>query len=480
LTDRRPDRTAPALSTRVLRHVMLPLALMWLAGTLVTFGVASFFTQQAFDRALLDDAYSIASNVRAGPDGKVALQLSPRELTAALFDQAETVFYAVLRPDGSLLSGYAIGAVQPAPGEAYRFSEVEHQGRLVRAVVLRHQVDGADAARGGDYRVMVAHTTITRGALAKRVLLYATLPQVLLLALLALWLWRGVARDLAPLVSLHDTLEKRDASDLSPVAVPPTAREIERLGQAVNALFGRLDGSVRAQREFAGNVAHELRTPLAGIRALVEYGLHHASPEVWREQLQRIGASEARASHRVDQLLALALADENDAVLQRESVRLDVLVQEAVLRHLAKADARGVDLGARGLDEGEPRDFTVLADAALVEGILDNLIDNALRYGGRTITVELEADAKGGTCALAVADDGPGIPEADRRALMQRWAQGPDGHRLGQGAGLGLAIVARYAQLLSARLVLESATPQGTGLRVGLRLGLAPQPVASR
>ena len=193
-----------------------------------------------------------------------------------------------------------------------------------------------------------------------------------------------------------------------------------------------------------------------------------------------IGASEARASHRVDQLLALALADENDAVLQRESVRLDVLVQEAVLRHLAKADARGVDLGARGLDEGEPRDFTVLADAALVEGILDNLIDNALRYGGRTITVELEADAKGGTCALAVADDGPGIPEADRRALMQRWAQGPDGHRLGQGAGLGLAIVARYAQLLSARLVLESATPQGTGLRVGLRLGLAPQPVASR
>ncbi|MFT4266437.1 MAG: sensor histidine kinase N-terminal domain-containing protein [Xenophilus sp.] len=478
----RPARTVPALSTRVLRHVMLPLALTWLAGTLITFGAASFFTRQAFDRALLDDAYAIASNVRAGPDGRVALQLTPRELTAALFDRAETVYYAVLRPDGGLLAGEAIGAAAPAEGESYRFSQVRYQGRPVRAVMLRHQVDGADGAASGDYRVMVAHTTLTRAALAERVLLCATLPQLVLLVLLALWLWRGIARDLRPLALLHDTLDKRDASDLSPVAVPPTAREIERLGQAVNALFERLGGSVRAQREFAGNVAHELRTPLAGIRALVEYGLSHASPEVWREQLQRIGASEARASHRIDQLLALALADESDAVLQREPVRLDALVQEAVLRHLAKADARGADLGARGLDEGEPRDFTVLADAALVEGILDNLIDNALRYGGRTITVELVADPQRGTCALAVVDDGPGVPEAARRDLMQRWAQGPDGHRLRQGAGLGLAIVARYAQLLDARLLLDSAGPQG-GLRAEVvlhRVVGAPAPASGK
>src|SRR5690606_26041147 len=147
-----------------------------------------------------------------------------------------------------------IGAEQPAAGEGYRFSEVMHLGQPVRAVVLRRHVADAAGAEVGDYRVMVAHTTVTRVALAERVLLYATLPQVLLLALLALWLWRGIARDLAPLVSLHDALERRDASDLSPVRVPPTAREIERLGQALNGLFGRLGGSVRAQREFAGTV----------------------------------------------------------------------------------------------------------------------------------------------------------------------------------------------------------------------------------
>ena len=458
-----PARRAasPSLRARVLRHVMLPLALTWLAGTLITFAVASYFTQQAFDRGLLDDAYAIAVNVRPGPDGHVDLQLTPSELTAALFDRDEAVYYSVKAPDGRQLAGTPMPAVEPGLGEAYRFSEFTHKGLPVRAVALRHQVQ----TEPNDYMVVVSHTTVTRGVFGSRVLLFATLPQVLLLVLLAMWLWRGIARDLAPLAALQAALAHRDASDLAPVAVPHTAREIERLGEAVNALFERLDRSVRAQREFAGNVAHELRTPLAGIRALADYGLTHTTPDVWREQLQRISASEARASHLVDQLLALALADESDTVLQRERVRLDVLVGDTVLRHLAKADARGVDLGARGLDEGEPGDFTVLADAALIEGILDNLIDNALRYGGKTITLDLAATPT--HCTLAVVDDGPGIPEAAQRDLMQRWAQGPDGQKLGQGAGLGLAIVARYAQLLKATLSLATAGPQG-GLRVEL------------
>jgi two-component system sensor histidine kinase TctE len=240
--------------------------------------------------------------------------------------------------------------------------------------------------------------------------------------------------------------------------VPGTARELQSLGTAVNALFGRLDRSVRAQRQFAGNVAHELRTPLAGIRALADYGLANGAPDVWRQQLVRIATSQARASHLVDQLLALALADEAEAVLQRTPVELDMLVGEAVLRHLSRADARGVDLGARGLED--EADFKVLANVALVEGILDNLIDNALRYGGHTITIELS----GGGRTLAVIDDGPGITQAQRHDLLARWAQGPDGQKLGQGAGLGLAIVARYAQLLGSELTLDAAGPEG-GLR---------------
>ncbi|MBU2287363.1 MAG: HAMP domain-containing histidine kinase, partial [Gammaproteobacteria bacterium] len=213
---------------------------------------------------------------------------------------------------------------------------------------------------------------------------------------------------------------------------------------------------------FAGNVAHELRTPLAGIRALADYGLTHREPAVWREQLERIAASQTRASHLVDQLLGLALADESRAGLRCELLRLDEIAQQAVLRHLASADAKGVDLGASGLDQP----VSVRGDGALIEGILDNLIDNALRYGGRTVTVDMAGST------LSVVDDGPGIPAAELGDWLQRWAQGPAGRQLGQGAGLGLAIVTRYAQLLGAELSLAPASPTG-GLRVSVRFAPA-------
>lgn len=438
-----------SLTRRVLRNVLLPLALTWLLGAVIALAIANFFAEQAFDRGMLDDAYALSANVQADERGLEFL-LTPREVATVLFDQVESIYFAVLRPDDSLVSGEP-GLQVPLPeAEAlFRFSDITYQGKSLRAVVLVHDLPNP-------YRVVIAQTTRGRTALVRRLLAYALLPQMLLLCLLAIWLWRGIRSDLRPLGELQEALDQRDVRDLTPVSVVRTSREVERLGDAVNSLFERLEHSVRAQREFAGNVAHELRTPLAGIRALAEYGLTHSTPSVWREQLERIAASQARASRLVDQLLGMALADEADTGLQREPVRLDQLAEQTVLRHLARADARGVDLGARGLDEP----VTVQANAALIEGILDNLIDNALRYGGRTITVELAAST------LSVIDDGPGLPDIATGGLSQRWAQGPAGQKLGQGAGLGLSIVARYAQLMGARLTLEPASP--TGLRASV------------
>jgi two-component system sensor histidine kinase TctE len=452
----------PSLKGRVLRHVMLPLALTWLAGTLVVLAVANHFTQQAYDRALIDDAYSVAANVRVA-DGKLELQLTPREMGAVLFDQAESVYFAVLDRNGALVSGHAgLNAPGSDDDREPRFSDVDYQGKSLRAVRL-HDRRGAVP-----FDIVMAQSTRSRAALLNRLLVFTVVPQILLLALLALWLRRTIGNELGPLGALQRTLDRRDTSDLSPVAVNASTRELAGLSTALNSLFDRLGHSVRAQREFAGNVAHELRTPLAGIRALADYGLAQSSPPVWREQLERIAASQARASHLVDQLLGLALADEAHTALQRAPVRLDELASQAVMRHLARADAKGVDLGARGLDD----ETTVLGNAALVEGILDNLIDNALRYGGHTLTIELLPAGDGHGPVLNVIDDGPGIAPEAQRELVQRWAQGPAGHTLGQGAGLGLAIVARYAQLLGARLALGNESDAG-GLRVSVAFAAA-------
>jgi two-component system sensor histidine kinase TctE len=454
--------TKPSLRHRLLRHVLIPLAVTWLVGAALVVGISSYFAQQAFDRALLDDAYLVASHVRRASDasgGGLDLNLSAQEMSTVLFDQSETLFFAVLRPDGSLLAGHpGLSPKQLQEDTKPLFDALDYQGRNLRSVTVhRHQP--------ADFYVVMAQTTASRDSLLQRLLTFSLIPQVLLLGLLAAWQYRAIEEDLAPLAELETALGQRDARDLTPVPVSATTRDVQRLGQAINALLGRIAFSVQAQREFSGNVAHELRTPLAGIRALADYGLRHTDPQVWHEQLTGIARSQERASHLVDQLLALALADEAHQNLEKTAVSLDALVGDAVMRYLPKADAAGVDLGAKGIDHA----VVVQGHAALIEGILNNLIDNALRYGraenGEShITVSVQDTSH--SVVLSVTDNGAGVPADKLQQISQRWVQGAAGEALKAGVGLGLAIVGTYAKLLGARVSLAAAHPQGLSVHV--------------
>lgn len=457
-----PALLKPSLRQRLQRHVLLPLALTWLVGTLVMIGVARYFTQQAYDRSLLDDAWLVGSNVREQA-GRLTLEMSPREQRTVLFDREETVLLAVRDPAGRLVAGTAgLAAAAPQGEVPYQFSDIVHEGMSLRAVVLRLDTPVA-------FEVLVAQTTQARTALLRRLLLYSAVPQLLLLVLLAQWLRRAIEGDVRPLAELQQALDSRDAHDLAPVRADVGTRDVERLTAALNALLQRLERSVRAQREFTGNVAHELRTPLAGIRALANYGLAQKDPAVWREQLERIVGSEARASRLTDQLLALALADEARTGIQLKPLRLDEVVNGAMLRFLARADSRGVDLGV----DNRVGEVEVIGDVTLLEGLLDNLIDNALRYGcpadGGPAAVTLEVESREDRVFVAVRDNGPGLPAGMAERLMQRWSQGEAGQALGEGSGLGLAIVAQYARLLGSELVLQPAEPQGLQAGVSLR-----------
>ena len=446
----------PSLRNRLLRHVLIPLAATWLVGAAFVVGIASYFAQQAFDRALLDDAYLVASHVQRSTDnsGALDLSLSAQEMSTVLFDQSESLYFAVLGSDGNLLAGHTgLRPPQLVQDSKPQFAAMEYQGRVLRTVTIHRQ-------QPGDFYVVMAQTTTSRDHLLQRLLTFSIVPQLLLLGLLAAWLQRAIEDDLIPLASLEEAVGQRDARDLTPVPVSATTRDVQRLGQAINALLGRIAYSVQAQREFSGNVAHELRTPLAGIRALADYGLRQNDPQVWREQLQGIAQSQERASHLVDQLLALALADEAKQTLESTPVALDALVGEAVMRFLSRADSAGVDLGAKGIDHAVP----VLGNAALIEGILNNLIDNALRYGRAEngdshITVALEQSYKHVT--LSVTDSGAGVPTDKLKQISQRWVQGAAGEALKAGMGLGLAIVGTYAKLLGAQVNFKTVEPQG-------------------
>ncbi len=444
----------PSLRRRMLRQVLVPLALTWLAGSGVAVTLAYRFTRDAFDRSLLDDAYELAANVSADESG-MALTLSPREVAAVMFDQNERQFYAVVRPDGTRVAGEpGLYAGAPPEPDGSAFADRRFRGLELRVAMLAR-------SRPQPFIAVVGQTVGGRREHLGRLVLATLVPQLALLALLGAWLRRRIDGELAPLAQLQGQLDARGAGELAPLAAQPATRDLERLVVAFNGLLSRVATGVRAQREFAGNVAHELRNPLAGIRSLAEYGLAQRDPAMWRHQLERVVASEQRASHLVDQLLALARADESREGLQLEAVDADEVVHDLLLRHLPRADAAGVDLGAVGLE----KPLAVRATLPLLEGLLGNLLDNALRHGRPRdpackprVTVALAAEGEG--VRLSVTDNGPGMDEAGRERVLRRWERGTQPTA---GSGLGLAIVRRYVELLGGRFDLGPCA-DGPGL----------------
>lgn len=434
----------PSLRLRLLREVLLALALIWLLGTIVAVGISHFFAQRAFDRSILDDAYFIASGMRL-EEGRLQLALTPGEVRTVLFDQGEVMAFEVRTAEGARVAGNRSLPVPVPEDTGYEFSNLPLREGRFRAVALRLETPQA-------FVVTVAQSTRARTALLRQLVALSLGLQVVLLAVLAAWLHRRIGEGVAPMAALREALSARDVRDLAPLSVDASTRETRDVAAAVNDLLRRLALSAQAQREFTGNVAHELRTPLAGIRAQAEYGLRQDDPGAWREQLEGIVAAEARASRVLDKLLAVALASEARTALHRVTVRLDTAVHDAVLRFLPRADKAGVDLGAEGVEAP----VSVRSDLTLIEGILDNLIDNALRHGTAglahrpVVTVAVHSTPRG--VRLAVQDNGPGIPADEREQLVERGTQGDLSTELRRPGGVGLALVRFYGRLLGARL----------------------------
>jgi len=468
------------LRQRLLQHVLTPLFLVWCLGTAITVSIAYYFTQQAFDRALLDDAYALSAHVRM-QNGEPTLELSSRELASLLFDQSERVYFAIQRTDGTLLAGHTglfdaslDGASASNSGKAnnpvasFALSDRAHLGSAVRAVTLP-----ATAAK--PWTIVVAQTTVSRSRLIERLLLYAVVPQAVLLLALAAWLLRAIGHDLEPLNRLRLALQSRGTRDLSAIPATGDTRDVVQLTDATNALMERVNLGIQGQREFTGNVAHELRNPLAGIRALAEYGLRQSDPDVLRAQFHAIAKSETRASHLIDQLLALALADEAREQLALVAVSINEIVEDSVADVLSRSGDKQVELSVSGLDQP----VTALGNVTMLKGCLANFLDNAVAYGAPRnglpphISIRISASAETGRILLSVADNGPGLAPEQASGLQQRWARGQGSERAQGGSGLGLAIVARYAELLGATFTLDKDADTG-GLCATLALQKPP------
>lgn len=275
---------------------------------------------------------------------------------------------------------------------------------------------------------------------------------------LALVIWVLVGRTLAPLEGLRRDLRARRPDALAALPTENLPVELEPLVGTLNALFGRVDHLLDAQRRFVADAAHELRTPITAVQLYTQLAQRSTDIDTQASALRNVEASCARAVHLVEQLLTLARL-EPEAGAEPEVIALDALARGVVIGQSALAEARGVDLGLAHADparcQGVTEDVRVL---------LNNLVDNAVRYtppGGR---VDVSVHLTEAGPALCVEDTGPGIPESEQQRVFDRFVRlvGADL----PGSGLGLSIVRSIAQRHGARITLTNRLEGG--LRVSV------------
>jgi two-component system OmpR family sensor kinase len=303
--------------------------------------------------------------------------------------------------------------------------------------------------------IQVAQPMAVRRSLAFATAGRTLLPFLLALPLMGLLIWRLVGRALAPLESTARAVAERTPQSLAPVHTAGVPEEVRPLVDALNDLLARLDAALGQQRQFIADAAHELRTPLTALRLQLQLA-ERAQDEAARNSAHTaLRQGILRATHLVGQLLALARQDPDAPIAPALPVDLAGLAAEVAEAHAAIAQDRGLTLRVEAAGS-----VPVRADAAALRTLVDNLVDNALRYtaaGGATIRARRESDA----AVLEVEDTGPGIPEAERERVFDRFHRGEGA--AGGGSGLGLAIARRIAERHGGRISL-GAGAGGRGL----------------
>ena len=324
----------------------------------------------------------------------------------------------------------------------------------------------------GDNVVQLAQPMSVRDQLAAQMAWRTILPLLIVLPLLALIVWLVVGRGLLPLQRFARALDARKPEALEPLPEMQLPDEIRPLSTALNGLLGRLGQALDAQKAFVADAAHELRTPLAALRIQLQLLERAREPVDRDEALTDLKMGVDRATRLVEQLLALARSEpgSDSGAVPRETIDLTAVLFESVAAHAPIAQGKRVDLGV-----GDHVQVDVPGDAASLRVMLNNVLDNAVKYtpeGGRIdVCVRRVDDGPVPFARVVVVDSGPGIPEAERERVFDRFYRGaPTAGIHPPGSGLGLAIVRRIAQRHGAQVMLDEGATGGLRVTIDFPL----------
>jgi two-component system, OmpR family, sensor histidine kinase TctE len=433
-------REQPLLRTQLLKWLLVPLCALLTADTFFSYWMALRFSQRAYDRSLIELVREVSLHLSSS-GSRLEFDLPDAARSVLFTDPTDTVYYGIATSDGHLVSGQAIPP--PPPGSGPKEGETLYDGEMdrqrVRVVELR--VAQPLAGNGPDAIVRIAETKNKRDELAREILLSVVVPQVVLILIASAIVWFGVVRGLAPLERLEQAIAQRSHRDRRPLEVGTVPGEVKPLMQEINALLERIDSILTLQNRFIADAAHQLKTPVAAVQAQLELAMRDDDPARVRASLNTVHAGLQRLARIVSQLLALA-RNEPEAVnsIKMLPVDLNALAFECAGEWVREALNRRIDLGF----EGTEVPVVVNGDAARLRELLDNLVDNAVRYSseGGHVTVRVCAEPRP---TVAVSDDGPGIPAEEQTLIFERFHR-----RLGtpaEGSGLGLAIAQEIAQV---------------------------------
>ncbi len=451
-------RRAPSLRRRLLAFLAAPMVLAWLATGALVYLLALHYANTNYDRALTDLVRALERTIRSEARYET---LNPQARILFEVDSEDPNYFTVRSVrHGTLAANLELPLPDPlpTPGAKPRVHSIVMGDRSLRMASLALASD-----EPGDLIVIsVAQTLRERRALAREILV-GVLPIVLgLITLVLILVWFGVRRGLHLFDPLTRHLASRRTRDLSPLDQSIVPVEIRPLSHTVDLLFARLRGLLELQDRFIADAAHQLRTPLAGLRLQAERALADPSPDSVREALIHVERLSAGAGRAAGQLLALARTQSNVDDQPLAPVDLAWLAREHVAESVPRALAANIDLGYAGPNA----DAIVAGDGVMLREALVNLVDNALSYVGAAGNVTVEVARELRTVSLSVEDDGPGVGEEWWPRLGERFFRAPGTTR--EGSGLGLAIVRRIAERHRAALVFAHGH-SGRGLRVTLR-----------
>ena len=435
----------------LLAAVLAAVAATWLATAVVSYFDARHELDELLDAHLAQSASLLVA--QAGRESEaIELEHSPQ-----LHPYERRVVFQFWE-NGTVLRLHSASApnARLSP-QAEGFSDVTIDGRAWRVF------SGWDADRR--YLVQVGERRAARAEIVAKIAKNLLWPLAVALPALGLLVWLSIDRALRPLRSMSGEVERRAPDNLAVLDVAGVPAEVVPLVDNLNRLFRRVRASIENERRFTADAAHELRTPLAALRAQAQVARGAGAPAERDRALDNVIAGCDRASHLVDQLLTLARLEPEGLRPQLERCDLAAIARDAVADVVPQALPKAIDV-----DLAEEASVAVRDDVRLLRILLRNVLDNAVRYSPAGTAVHVRVGRRDDRAVVSVADEGPGVAPEQRAWLGRRF------HRLpgsaAPGSGLGLSIALRIAEVHGATLAFDAAAPAG-GLVVTLALAAA-------